>query len=305
MLPAALAPSFGQGESMLLLPPTGDRPAPARPAWKLEPREDALPAALLALWGVEPYAEIQAAGLPLPPSPAEVAALPAAERLRHQAALKQVLLRRMARALGEHSRVTRENHAEAAALAKKLGAPGVFEALLRSQTAGLPLRDRYLAEQAESCLLAAYGVDARELRFFVEGCGLSAQQLKELASWLPLPTLFNLLPPQQVGLVSTAQRHQDYLAEVWVRRDLAAIAKEIHDRKSADTAADAMLPALLRHVSALPGLLSGPPPPASVLTLYGLHARAAYEQWVLERTRLVEQKFFGSPRLQALDYLLH
>ncbi len=280
---------------------------PAAPAWQLVPQAAEAPSWELALWDVAPYAEIAAAGLPLPPTPAEVAALPPAVRLRHQAALKAALLHRATRALGERHRITRENRLATAALACTLGAPAAFVQLLDARQSADSARTRQLAELAEDELCTAYGVDSREIRFFVEGSCLSAAELHELRSWLPLPALFNLLPAEGSGKgLSAARLRADYVEELSLRRELAALAAPIRDRATADAAAEAMLPLLLRHTTTRPSLMAAPPALAeAVIAPLSPYAAPVGRLWERERTRLIDNDFFGSPKLRALDYLLH
>ncbi len=270
-------------------------PAPAEaPAWEL------------ALWGLSPYADFEAAGLPLPPSPAEVAALSAPRRMQVQAVLKSIWLERLIRAREERNRVTRENLAACARMAAQLGAPEVFTDSFRRLSAGdLPARERYLLGDSQQRVLEAYGVDARELRYFVEASGLSPEQLREVVAWLPLPGLFDVAPGAQV--LSPREVGEHYVALLAVRRDLAAVWKGVHDRESADAAAEALLPVLLRHLSAMRPLMAVPMEARApeLLAPYMRFAAPVNAACARERARLQEVGFYGSARLQALDYLLH
>ncbi len=309
---------MGQDEGLLSasFPSAADSPRisllqPSAGAWRterqLEPRPEEAPAWLLALWGVAPYAEIQAAGLPMPPSPAEVAELPASTRMQEQAALKSVWMERLIRAREERNRVSRESLSRSVVLARKAGAPAAFVDLLRRQSAGmLPAQERYLLDSAQQTLLASYGVDAREMRFFVEASELSPEQLRDVAAWLPLPALFNA--PAEGGQPPASPRElgANFVEYLAVRRDLGAVWQGVRDRESADAAADALLSALVRHVSAMRPLMAVPEEQrATALAPYAKFASVVNAASVRERARLQEHGWYGSHRLQALDYLLH
>ncbi len=277
------------------------------PAYAGQPGAVPSSARTMALLGTEPYAELWEAGVPLPPAPAEVAALSFPTRLQEQSALKAVWLERLIRAREERNRVSRENLSHCMMAAQRLGAPAAFVEMLRRQAAGaLPNRERYLLERAQQELLSAYGVDARELRFFVEGCGLSATQLREVALWLPLPALFNVLPPAGEEL-SSRSLAMNYVEMMAARRDLAAVWRSATDAASAAAAAEASLPLLLRCLSALRVLQSVPDEAqlSGAVAPYAGIAAVVDEAYTRERDRLRRNAWFGSPRLQVLDYLLH
>ncbi len=262
----------------------------------------------MALLGTEPYAELWEAGVPLPPAPAEVEARSFLTRLQEQSALKAVWLERLIRAREERNRVSRENLSRCAMLARRLGAPAVFAEMLRRQAAGaLPNRERYLLERAQQEFLSAYGVDARELRFFVEGCGLSPAQLREVAAWLPLPALFNELPAAAGEELSSRSLAMNYVELMAARRDLAAVWRSATDAASAEAAAEASLPLLARCLSAMRVLQSVPDevPLSSAVAPYAGIAALVDEAYARERDRLRRNAWFGSPRLQVLEYFLH
>ncbi len=243
--------------------------------------------------------------MPLPPSPAEVVALPPLRRLQEQSALKAVWLERLTGALAERNRVSRENLSRSLRLAEKLGAPAAFVELLRRQAAGgLTSRERYVLDSAQQALLAAYGVSELDLRFYVEGCGLAPEALREVSAWLPLPALFNVPASTADSPVSARELGADYVELLAVRRDLAAVWRGVSDRASADAAAEVLLPALARYHSALRSLLTVPEPRlSSAIAPYARYAAPVNAAFARERARLLEQGWFDSPRLQALDYL--
>ncbi len=275
--------------------------------WSLLPDEEQASAWQLALWAVPPYAELQEAGLPLPPTAAELAPLSAARRMQEQRALKAVWLERLIRAREERSRVSRENLARAAQLAGEWGAPAAFVEMLRLQASGsLPYRQRHLLESAQECLLRAYGVDAREMRFFVEGSRLSAEHLRDVVAWLPLPALFNLRAAEGEEAASAAELQACGRELIAVRTQWLSALRGVSDQASADAAAEALLPALARYQLAMGTLLRANGSPAAA----GLSFYAQQLEWLKascdrERSRMLEHSWYGSHRLQVLDYLLH
>ncbi len=296
LVPFLVSPAFGRGLSGRV---------PERPGWQLEPVAGRAPAWLMALWGESPYAEIRAAGFPLPPTRAEVERLPAVRRLQEQSALKAVWLERLIRAREERNRVSRDNLSHCALMAARQGAPAVFVELLRRQAEGaLSFRERHLLESAQLSLLSAYAVDARELRFFVEGTSLAPEALREVAAWLPLAGLFNIPASAEDMPVSSRALGSDYIEVLAVYHDLAAAWKEVVDRETADAAAGALLPALARYGTAMRSLLLASPELRSAATApYAPYAGPVEAAYTRERSRMLEQNWFGSARLQALDYL--
>ncbi len=267
------------------------------PVWPL------LAALLLA---TSAFAQGREGGLPRPPTAAEVAGMPAEVRLRQQVALKAVWLERLIRAREERHRVSRENAAASVQQAQRLGAPAGFVSMLRLQAQGnLSPRERYELEAAQQAMLAAYGVDAREMRFYVEGSELTAEQLREVAAWLPLQAFFNQLPTEAEAPAdeqAVASCYADFLA---AHRELAAALAQVSDRSSADAAAEALLPTLERYHSALRQLQVVPP--ALRAEAQRLHARDAESVAAAtrkERARLQENAWYGSSRLQSLNELL-
>ncbi len=262
---------------------------------------------LLALMLLSAPADAQGGdgGLPRPPTPAEVAEVPAETRLRQQSALKAVWLERLIRARGERHRVSRENAAAAVLQAQSLGAPAAFVAMLRRQAVGnLSPRERHVLDSSQLALLSAYGVDAREMRFFVEGSTLSVEQLRDVVAWLPLEALFNAFPAEEAITAEAASRaYGEFLA---VRRELAAALQPVSDLASADAAAASLLPALQRYHAALRVLLQTPPAVrAAALAPHAREEAAVNAAADSALSRLRENGWFGSYRLETLVELLH
>ncbi len=262
-----------------------------------------LPVALLVLSPA--MAQKEAGALPEAPTAVEVAELSPELRLQQQVALKAVWLERLIRAREERNRVTRENLSRCALLAQKEGAPASFVKMLRTQASGaLSYRERHQLDMAQQDLLAAYGVDAREMRFFVEGAELSNEQLRDVAAWLPLASLFNL--PATAEEAASADLGQSYASLLAGLRELAAVWEGVTDTASADAAADALLPVLERHLTALrPLLVVSDAQRDAAIAPYAAEAAMVNEVCNRARARMLEHAWFGSLRLQVLDYLFH
>ncbi len=276
-------------------------PAGLLPPGLEEAQPQGASADFLALWGVEPYSGLWREGLPLPPSAAELAALPGRLFGRQQLAMKRVLLARGLRARAERNRITRENWQACADLAHELGAPDAFVRLLALRAAdSLPRRQSYLVEAALARCIELYRVDELELRYFIESRALPPDMAE--AEWFPLPLLFNTEPP--AGVSAEAVGAHD-LALLSALGGLARLYASVQDAASADAAAAAMPPLLARFRSASRALGYAP-------DALRLHARARYAAlagrvegaWLAQRRRVAEAGFFGSARLRALDFFL-
>ncbi len=244
---------------------------------------------------------------PVAPTLAEVEKLPAETRLRQQTALKSVWLERLIRARDEQHRVTRENVAASVLQAQQQGAPAAFVSMLRRLAAGnLPARQRHVLETAVQDLLGAYAVDAREMRFFVEGVPLTSEQLRDAVAWLPLEDLFNMPPSAEKAPASVEEAAGYYAEMVAARRALYVALRGVNDRASADAAAEALLPALRRYTAAVSLLMLTPEKHLrSVVGPRGLATVLQVEDGSRERSRLMEHEWYGSHRLQVIDILIH
>lgn len=249
-----------------------------------------------------PYDELMEAGIPLPPTREDVARLSAVEFLHRQTAIKQVLLTLNVRAFAEFKRISDANWLASARLADELGAPPRFAAYLRLLAADtLSSRRRYLVQTALEKLLSAYLVDELQMRYFVEFSALSDEVLESLLTWLPLPAVFNLVPVVQDESVVAA----DYRLLSSVYAQLLAAYQSVHDKASADAAADAALQPLVLHESTAYTRLFAPQELKERLApLYGHVLAAPALALQAERKRLRENDYFGSLRLRLLDLLL-
>ncbi len=249
-----------------------------------------------------PYAELMEAGIPLPPTREDVARLSAVEFLHRQTAIKHVLLTLNVRAFAEFKRISDANWLASARLADELGAPPRFAAYLRLLAADtLSSRRRYLVQTALEKLLSAYLVDELQMRYFVEFSALSDEGLESLLTWLPLPAVFNLVPVVQDESVVAA----DYRLLSSVYAQLLAAYQSVHDKASADAAADAALQPLVLHESTAYTRLFAPQELKERLApLYGHVLAAPALALQAERKRLRENDYFGSLRLRLLDLLL-
>ena len=258
----------------------------------------------LALLSCLPALGAEEAWLPAPPTVEQVQQLPQAEQVAAAAAMKQVMFRRFLRLREERHRLTRENIAESAALAGQLNTPAIFRELL-SLEAAEPLigRDLYDYKQALNKTLAAYGVDALQIRLFVEGLRYPAAELTAAFEKLPIESVFNLLP---MGTYSRAVLEEQLSALAGIYAQQLELYSSIVNPEQA-VAASASLAALL------PAYEATTPVRMVLISKENESLMARYQQLVQstrhelnqQRKRLLESGFYGSAALAALDYLLN
>ena len=262
-----------------------------------------LPIVLLGCM-LAPAAENGGGVLPEPPTPEQVQQMPPQERTAAATAIKRVMFRRFLRLREERHRLTQENTAETAALAEQLKAPAVFCTLLKLEAAApLSGRDLYDYRQILNKTLAAYGVDALQIRLFVEDISCPPARLQAIVDTLPVEAVFNLLPRQQID---DRELESQIVLLVNTYARLVQLYKDIANREQADAAA-LELHGLLQEYSAtapLRMLLTERRNPRmqAIYEEVGLAARRALNQ---ERTRLQECAYYGSYALAVLDYLLN
>ncbi len=255
-----------------------------------------------AMQDVAPYAAVWAEGVPLPPARADVAALPAAEFVRQQTAIKRVLLARSVRAYAERKRVTDENLLACARLAEQLQAPQEFTLYLRLLASdALGNRQRYLVQSALDALLQAYLVDDLQIRYLVECSAISEQDVDALLAWLPLQPFFNMVHVEK----DVAALESDFLLLHGVYSRLITAYASIQDKESADAVAEAALRELILHESTAYTRLHAP---ARLKARVAPHLSSMLVRPSVslqhERLRLREHNYFGSLRLRLFDLLL-
>lgn len=257
---------------------------------------------LAAFTAQSPYAELLAAGVPLPPSRADVAKLSAADFVRQQTALKRVLLARDVRALTEHKRITDANLQASARLADQCAAPRELAMYLRMLASdALGSRQRYMVQSALDALVRAYLVDELQIRYIVELFAMPETDWNHLSEWLPLAACFNMVAIDN----DESRMAADYelLHDVYAR--MQALYASVHDNAGADAAAAALAELFVLHESTAYTRLYAPQELrdrfASTLGRALVAPAMALQQ---ERLRLREHDYFGSARLRLLDLLL-
>ena len=250
-----------------------------------------------------PAAAAEAAWLPPVPTVDEVLQLPEAESKAARAAIKQVLLDRTLRLKAERRRLTPENSAECAAAAEKLHAPEAFTRLMqieaREQLSGRALYEHQ--HRLEQCV-RTYGVDALQIRLFVECLPFTEAELRELVDWLPKDALFNLT------LKATLTNEEletsiATIADIYTR--MAEVYAQVNNREQADAAAQELLPLLLRVDTIAPArLVLQQRADEQLLQLYESKITPLMQRLAPQRARLHNAAFYGSRHLAALDYLL-
>ncbi|MCQ2364833.1 MAG: hypothetical protein MJ051_04705 [Akkermansia sp.] len=264
-----------------------------------------LTSAQRALLWQEPYATLAEQGAPLPPTEEEVAALPALEFARTQAAIKETLLLRwvLIRAAGHRSNADVE--AQSAGLARTAEAPEMLVDLLqRFAETPLSRREAYAWNESLNTLLLAWRVDQLGVRLLAESVDIPPEQVPELAAFLPLSDAFNTLPLQ-------APTEGEVLADlVELKRcyaELSVAYAAAQDAESAEAAAYAARPTVQRILTTARTLmwLKQTQSQLSPLCLaYLKEANAAYNAVQEQRARLRDFDYGGSLRLRALDALV-
>lgn len=263
-----------------------------------------LTSAQRALLGQEPYAMMAEQGAPLPPTEEEVAALPPLDFARAQDAVKETLLLRwsLIRAAGHRSNA--EIEAQSAGLARTAEAPEMLVDILQHDADGpVARREAYAWNEALANFLRAWRVDDLGVRLLAESVAIPAEQVPDIAAFLPLTDAFNTLPlqPPTEGevLADLSELKQCYTA-------LAAVYAAVSDAESAEAAALAARPVVQRILTTTRTLvwLKQTQTEYSPLCLaYLKEANAAYAKLLEQRNRLREMNYGGSLRLCALDAL--
>lgn len=253
-----------------------------------------MPAWMLAVNGVEPYATVAAAHFPLPPTEAQVKALPPLQRLEQSTAIKSVLLLRQLQRKADAGRITEANNFAAAGFARSLGCPAAFTDLLQTMGNGnLSGAQSYAAEQALEHWVELFGIDVPSMGVMAQYADIPAEQYEKIISWLPMPVLFRLLPPDTPMQPFTAET----AAELGrILTELAKRYERITDTRRAEATAAEVFPVI------------------SYLQQSGLSVRdprtappelkAAAEAYQKQRVRLIHERFYGSLRLRSIDFFI-
>lgn len=261
-------------------------------------------AATYALHGVEPYYSIAAEGVTLPPSADELAALPPAEFARQQAAVKRVLLLRMAQANADADRVTPENESDSAGRAREWECHPVLADVFQELAEGnASARRRYALNSALETVAAVYGVDTLIMRQMVEAANLNVDSAAALADMLPLSGVFNAAsdtPPSPEKMVDD----MEMLAGVY--NELAACYAAVQDAESAAAVLPRLLPLLQCVDTATDSRLllaqTGKQETARTATAMK-HYKDSLAAFFAQRRRLAEHNWFDNAFLTAVDFL--
>lgn len=219
-------------------------------------------------------------------------------------AIKRALLSRAVRLRAERHRITPEAAEAYIALAKQLGAPADFvEILAEEKEEPLAGRAAYEHRQRMEEATQRYGVDALQIRLFVEGLQMEAQKIEEVIDWLPVRDLFNLSTSEQLKM--RKETLPEKLGELCaLYRKMLEVYNTIDSRGAADSAAQRLL-------SCLPEL-ERTVPIRTLLRRVGSHRLPGYDEIVgdiahrlsVRRMELLESSFYASARMRALDALL-
>ena len=269
--------------ALAALPLAAQEPCACMPAW------------MLAVTGHEPYATVAAEHFPLPPTEAQVKALPPLKRLEQATAIKSVLLLRQLQRKADAGRITDANNFAAAGFARSLGCPAAFTDLLQAMGNGnLSGVQGYAAEQALERWGELFGIDVPSMSVMAQYADIPAEQYETIITWLPMPVLFRMLPADAVSKPYTAEETAELI------RIFNALAKRyegVKDLPSAEAAVSATYIAISYLQQS--GLLANHAPESVTEEL-----RAAAEAYQTQRVRLIHEKFYGSVRLRAVDFFI-
>lgn len=263
-----------------------------------------LTSAQRALLCQEPYAMLAEQGAPLPPTEEEVAALPPVDFARAQDAIKETMLLRWALICEAGHRSNAEIESQSAGLARAAEAPEMLTDILQRYADGpMPRRESYAWDEALDVLLRAWRVDNLAVRLLAESVAIPAEQVPELAAFLPLTDAFNTLPlqPPTEGdvLADLAEMKRCYA-------ELAAVYAGVQNAESAEAAALASRPivqCLLTTARTLVWLRQSRAEFSPICLAYLKEANAAYAALQEQRNRLREMNYGDSLHLRALDAL--
>lgn len=276
-------------------------------AWALLPAAaDMLPLTpeLCAALGQEPYVSMEEAGVPLPPTPEQISALPTRELTRQQDAIKETLLLRWALIRQAGHRTNKEVETASAGLARSAEAPEIVaEIYQRFADGDLSRVQDHLWNDLLEEVLHAYRIDELSVRLLVTEADLMPETALELAPFLPMADAFNLVPlrPPTVAemLADLRLMQRDYAA-------LAALYADVQDKESAEKAAEAARPVVQRLLTTNRTLYRLKDPQTQLtpeLSDALKSANVSYAALNAQRARLQGTHFASCPRLRALDIL--
>lgn len=269
--------------ALAALPLAAQEPCACMPAW------------MLAVTGHEPYATVAAEHFPLPPTEAQVKALPPLKRLEQATAIKSVLLLRQLQRKADAGRITDANNFAAAGFARSLGCPAAFTDLLQAMGNGnLSGVQSYAAEQALERWVELFGIDVPSMSVMAQYADIPAEQYETIITWLPMPVLFRMLPADAVSKPYTAEETAELIR---IFNALAQRYEGVKDLPSAEAAVSATYIAISYLQQS--GLLANHAPESVTEEL-----RAAAEAYQTQRVRLIHEKFYGSVRLRAVDFFI-
>lgn len=250
----------------------------------------------------QPAPQEEPVSLPVPPTGEQVAALAPELRVAQATALKTVLLGQMLRMLREDHRLTPGNLLQSADAAGVAGAPLFWQQAMQALAGGmLSPRERRELEKSLETFYGLYGVDVLALRLFVETSQLSVDEIAELLPSLPMEPLFNF-PVRKASAAADLADQAGALKEVFSA--LLTALESVHDKDSADAAADALIPFLALYDRTQNLRLANPEEQIKAFAPYRDFFPAAVQGINGQRARLFNAGYFSSPRLRALDYLL-
>ena len=258
-----------------------------------------------AMLGRDPFEEIAKAGIPLPPSRAEAMSAAPLRYGQERCGIKYALVCRISSSKIDRNRISTELNKATAAIARRSGAPELFCQYLELMAdQSLSRRQEYELRQAFNYLVGeTYGVDMLQMRVFSESLDLPAKQHLAYMAGLPVAFMFDrpsAEPPARDVLLS------DICTMTNVLRQCNETLGKVTDPASAELAAEQLKTLLplwnttLRtreHVRNMSVQFL----PHEKLALQLLESTT--RSLIASRRRLLEKKWFGSVRLEAVDEL--
>lgn len=269
-------------------------------AWELPSQNE-----LAAAQGESLQLALREAGIPLPPTRHEAQRMAGHHLGMERGAVKKCLVYRTSRAKSERYRITPENNAATARLARQLGVSDIFCRYLELLAGGgLSRREEYLVNQAlQGMVREIYGIDALQIRLLSESLDLPATQHMQFMMGLPVDAMFDMEPE---ALPSTGQVMADMQTMAPLMRQVAQVLRTACDKKTADAAATellALLPVWNTTLRTRRAFVKQEIKLSAFEKMLMPLLNTALEQVVQERRRLAANDWFGSAGLRSVDEL--
>lgn len=211
---------------------------------------------LKVISGEDPFLSIAQARLPMPPTRSEAES--GGFRYEQQRlAIKRALVYRTSLAKANRYRISAENNRSTAAMARHLGAPAVFCEYLEHLASGeLSYREERVAEQAlRHVAQNVYGVDILRIRQVSESLELPGAAHTAAMLAMPVSGMYDAIT---VAPPADSQVLPDIQTMTTVQRQLHGILASVHDKASAQAAAEKLADMIPLWSTTFPSRVHGP-----------------------------------------------